>query len=255
MLLVVNIGNSNIRFGVWEQRWITGWTLNTLPYRSPYEYAVLAGSMLAHNDLKKSDIQHMAIASVVPQLTTAVQTGLHHLLKTQPLLISSTSKSSLTALGRPIRQTMGADLLANAEAAFQRYKKDAIIVDFGTALTYTVVDEMGDIKGVAISPGVKGALKSLVEGTSQLPSVAIAVPPEVISTDTTTCIQSGIVYGFLSMVEGMIERIDRERDRSHTVIITGGMSHVFRKLSDRFHHTDKLHTLRGIRLLWALNKK
>ena len=254
MLLAVNIGNSNIRFGVWKAGWETDWTLRTLPYRSAYEYAVLMGHMLAHNGLKRAQIEHIAIASVVPQLTTTLQTGLYHLFQTQPLVISTRSKTSLTALGNPVREALGADLLANAEAAFQLYKRDAIIVDFGTALTHTVVDKRGDIKGVVIAPGVEAALQSLVESTAQLPHVDIAVPSQVIGTDTTSCIQSGIAYGFLSMVEGLIDRINAERQRRHMVILTGGMSHVFRDLSDRFDRVDKLHTLEGIRLIWALNR-
>ena len=253
MLLAVNIGNSNIRFGVWKGKWITGWTLNTLPYRSAYEYAILVGNMLTHNGLKGEDLKAVAIASVVPQLTATLQTGLRHLLNTQPLLVSSTSKTSLTSMGRGVREEMGSDLLANAEAAYQLYEGDAIVVDFGTALTYTVVDKTGDIKGVAIAPGVKTALQSLVERTAQLPSVEIAAPAAIIGMHTKACIQSGVVYGFLSMVEGMIERINAERGQRHTVISTGGLSHIFRDLSDQFDYTDKLHTLEGIRLLWKLN--
>ena len=254
MLLAVNIGNSNIRFGVWKDKWIAGWTLHTLPYRSAYEYAISVDNMLAYNDLKSAHIGDVAIASVVPQITATVQTGLRHLFQKQPLVISTRSKTSLTALGNPVRKELGADLLANAEAAFRLYKKDVIVVDFGTALTHTVVDKTGDIKGVIIAPGVKAALQSLVENTAQLPHIEIEAPPEVIGTHTTACIQSGIVYGFLSMAEGLIDRIDQERGQTHMVLLTGGMSHIFRNLSDKFDRVDKLHTLEGIRLIWALNK-
>src|SRR5690606_3761557 len=144
---------------------------------------------------------------------------------------------------------------ANSVAAHEQYEGKKIIIDFGTALTFTGIDENGKTMGVAIAPGIKTALKSLVDETAQLPEIEIKPPEKILGFDTVSCMQSGMIYGFLGMVEGMIDRINQEVNEDCLVIATGGMSYTYAPLSEKINIQDTLHTVKGLAVLYELNKK
>lgn len=252
MLLAVNIGNSNIRFGVFlPDGEITSWTINTKPYRTEDEcYAKFKGMYQAFG-LKKSDITEIVIGSVVPPLTHPVANSLKRIHKTEPMLANRHTPSNV----QHSSNTMGTDIYANTVAAQSFYKGNKIVIDFGTAMTFSAIDNSGKIIGVAIAPGVETALKSLVEQTAQLPEIDLVPPKSVLGLDTETCMQSGMIYGFLGMIEGMIDRIKNEINEECTVIATGGLSFVYAPLSPKIDHQDVLHTLKGVAELYRLNKK
>ena len=150
---------------------------------------------------------------------------------------------------------MGTDLYANAVAAhYKGIPGKKIVIDFGTALTFLGLDETGKVTGVVIAPGIITALNSLVGNTAQLPTIELKAPENVLGRDTESCMQSGIVYGFLSMVEGMIDRINKEVGEECLVISTGGVGGIYKPLTDKINIDDRLHTIKGLRILYELNK-
>lgn len=251
MLLAVNIGNSNIRFAVFKSEdEIISWTINSKPYRTEDECFAKFSRMYEPFGLKNEEISGIVIGSVVPALTEAVSNSLNKIHKIKPVIVDRNSKSNIQHTSKQ----MGTDLFANAVAAHELYQGKKIVVDFGTALTFTGIDENGKTMGVAIAPGIKTALKSLVGETAQLPEIEIKEPESVLGFDTVSCMQSGMLYGFLSMVEGMIDRINQETKEECHVIATGGMSFTYAPLSKKIHVQDALHTIKGLTVLYDLNK-
>lgn len=246
MLLAVNIGNSNIRFGVFHsEKDIVSWTVNTKPYRTEDECFAKFSGMYEAFGLKKEDITEIVIGSVVPPMTAAVVNSLKRIHKIEPKVVDRNTPSGV----KHYSKQMGTDLYANAVAAHELYEGKKIIIDFGTALTFTGIDENGETLGVVIAPGIKTALKSLIEETAQLPEIELKAPEKVLGQDTVSCMQSGMVYGFTSFVEGMIDRINKEVNDDCFVVATGGMSFVYAPLTDKIHIQDALHTIRGLRFL------
>lgn len=252
MILAVNIGNSNMRFGVLNSGdEIITWTINTKPYRTEDEcYAKFKGMYQAFG-VKKTDIEGIVIASVVPPMTVPVKNSLKRIFKLESVLVSRNTPGNV----HHNSQQMGTDIYANAVAAQALYKGKKIVIDFGTALTFTAIKEDGEIPGVVIAPGVETALKSLVDQTAQLPEIDLVPPDSLLGLDTETCMKSGMIYGFLGMIEGMIDRIKKELGNDCFVIATGGLSSVYAPLTNKIDKQDILHTLRGIVELYKLNKK
>lgn len=251
MLLAVNIGNSNIRFGVFRSSEdIISWTINTKPYRTEDECFAKFSGMYESFGLNKEDISGIVIGSVVPPLTNAVANSLNKIHNLKPVIVDRNSKSKIQHTSKQ----MGTDLFANAVAAHALYEGKKIVIDFGTALTFTGIDESGRTMGVSIAPGIKTALKSLIGETAQLPEIEIKAPEKVLGFDTVSCMQSGMVYGFLSMAEGMIDRINREVGDDCLVIATGGMSFTYAPLSKKIHIQDAFHTIKGLAILYEFNK-
>lgn len=252
MLLAVNIGNSNMRFAVFRPDGeIISWTLLSKPYRTEDECFAAFSTMYAPFGFKKEDITGIVIGSVVPTLTPPVFHSLRKIHQIEPLIVDRDSGSRI----RHTSSQMGTDLFANAVAAHELYEGKKIIIDFGTALTFTGIDENGKTMGVAIAPGIKTALKSLVDETAQLPEIEIKPPEKILGFDTVSCMQSGMIYGFLGMVEGMIDRINQEVNEDCLVIATGGMSYTYAPLSEKINIQDTLHTVKGLAVLYELNKK
>ena len=254
MLLAVNIGNSSLRFGVFKGRECRArWLIQTKPHKSSDEYIVVIHSLLREQKLKTSDIDSIIAASVVPALTGELGNALERLFGHVPVFINHRMNSGLTF---PIQNPneLGADLLANGAAAYNLYKRDAVVIDFGTALSFTIVRAEGHLAGVVIAPGVISALGSLVGDTAQLPDIELKVPERVVGVETIGCIQSGIVHGYTGLIEHMVRKIDEEQGSESIVIATGGTAHVFEKISSRIDVYDDLHTLKGLQIMYELNK-
>ncbi len=255
MLLAVNVGNSNIRFGVFKGRDCSArWMIQSKPHKSADEYIVIIHSMLKENNIKIHQIDRIITASVVPALTGVFREAFKKMFGLEPVFINYKMNSGLSF---PIESPaeLGADLLANAAAAFNLHKKDAIVVDFGTALSFTVVRKNGFLTGIVIAPGVISALGSLVEDTAQLPEIELEKPERVIGIETIGCIQSGLIYGYTGLIENIIKKIDEEQGTESLVIATGGTAHVFEKISERIDIYDDLHTLKGLQVMDEMNRK
>lgn len=246
--LVVNIGNTNIRFGVFEnEECQTSWVINTKPYRTRDEFYSQFKLFYQSYEVKSNDFERIIIGSVVPQLTTIVSSALHKIHSLEPILVNRATPSGVVHSS----QQMGTDIYANLVAAHHLYDKGRkkIIIDFGTALTASCINEDGSVQGVIIAPGIITSLNALVGQTAQLPEIELVPPKNVLGNDTVSCMVRGMVYGYLGMVEGFIDRINAEVNSDCLVIATGGVSHIYKPLTDKIHIGDKLHTLKGLYLL------
>lgn len=250
MRLAVNIGNSNIRFAVAQGTEVKfSWTISTKPYKTAGEFFMLFQNFMQQYPDYVSDIQSVVIGSVVPKQTPIVRKFLQNGLKINPIIVNRYTQSQVTHSSNQ----MGTDLYANAVAAYYLYPKGKkIIVDFGTALTVTAVDQNGVVLGVIIAPGVMTSLNALVGNTAQLPDIELTNPKSTLGKDTETCMQSGIIYGYSAMVEGLINRIKNELNADFFVISTGGLGHIYKEFVPNIDVDDKLHTIKGLCLLCDL---
>lgn len=245
--IVINIGNTNIRFGhfINDECNLT-WIINTKPYGTRDElYAQFTMFYNTYNiDIEKVD--KIIIGSVVPQLTHLISSALYKIHGIDAIIVDRKSPSPVHHKSNQ----MGTDIYANLVAAHFLYPgKKKIILDFGTALTTSCIDENGEVLGVIIAPGIITSLNSLVKQTAQLPEIELTKPKTVLGNDTVSCMTSGMVYGFLGMVEGFVDRINEEVNDECFVIATGGVSHVYDPLTSKINITDKLHTLKGLYFL------
>lgn len=245
--IVINIGNSNIRFGLFnEDNCDISWVINTKPYRTADELYVQMLMLYQTYKIEPAEISKVIIGSVVPQLTKVMSAAIKKIHNIHPVIVDRNTPSEVQAKSKQ----MGTDIYANLVAAHNMYpNRKKIVLDFGTALTASCVAESGETLGVIIAPGIVTALNSLISQTAQLPEIELVKPKTVLGLDTVTCMQSGMVYGFLGMVEGFIDRINDEVNDDCFVVATGGVSHVYKPLTDKIHVMDRLHTLKGLYFL------
>lgn len=245
--IVINIGNTNIRFGLFNnENCDVSWVINTKPYRTSDEFFVQFLTLYQFYKIEVSAIDKIIIGSVVPQLTHDISRAIEKIHGKKPILVDRNAPSEI----QPKSKQMGTDIYANLVAAHHLYPgKKKIILDFGTALTASCIDEKGETLGVIIAPGIITALNSLVHDTAQLPEIELIKPKSVLGLDTVSCMQSGMVYGYLGMVEGFIDRINDEVKDDCFVIATGGVSHVYKPLTNKIHVGNRLHTLKGLYFL------
>lgn len=253
MLLAVDIGNTNVVFGVHDGKgWMHHWRVRTVRDKMADEYGVLLRALLREADLSMQDFDRIAIASVVPPLTGRVEEMIADQSSVIPLVINHGVETGLDfAVDNPAE--VGADLIANAVAAYHRAKGACVIVDFGTATTFTAVSETATFLGVAIAPGVNLAASALAGGTAQLPQIRLTVPERAIGTNTVHAIQSGVLLGYVGLVSSMIDRLQAEIGTPSQVLATGGLSSVIAPMTERFSQIDPWLTLDGVRLIGERN--
>jgi type III pantothenate kinase len=249
MLLAIDIGNSDAVFGIHNgEKWIHQFRIESGYSKLSSDYDARIRMMFLENNLKISDIHQAIISSVVPLLTQPIIEMVVNLFGIEPIIVGPSlyPKLPLTIL-RP--QEIGTDLVCNALYGFSKYKNDVIIVDFGTALTFTTVSKTGEILGVSIAPGLQTAVKSLFSNTAQLPEVPLEVPDSVIGKNTVHAIQAGVLWGYIGMVEKMLEKIEAEMGTKCKVIATGGLSSKLTQLHNLFDEIDVNITLNGMKLM------
>ena len=251
MLLAVDIGNSNIVFALYNGiGWESQWRVETVTGRSEAEYEGEFAAHLLEHQQHRGLISAVVVSSVVPQLTDTLSGMLEKFTGRTPLVIGPEHYSGIK-LGIKNPGEIGTDLVANAIAAHHRYEKEGVIVvDFGTALTFTIVSSEGEIVGVNILPGIKTSMKALAMDAAQLEEIELSLPASVIGKDTTHAIRAGILWGYVGLVESMISRIDQELNTKNKVIATGGLSIVFAPLKDLFDLVDPNLTLDGLRIIF-----
>ena len=243
--IVINIGNTNIRFGLFDDdNCDISWIINTKPYRTSDEMQAQFMLMYQNHKIEAMEIDKVIVGSVVPQLTYDITRALKKIHGINPIVVNRETPSEV----QPKSKQMGTDIYANLVAAHHLYPADKkkLIFDFGTALTASCIDEKGETLGVIIAPGIITALNSLIHDTAQLPEIELIKPQKVLGLDTVSCMQSGMVYGYLGMVEGFVDRINAEVESDCFVIATGGVSHVYKPLTEKIHVADRLHTLKGL---------
>lgn len=245
--IVINVGNTNVRFGLFEDdQCTTSWIINTKPYRTRDEFFVQFKILYQTYNVDVTKVDKIIIGSVVPQLTHDISSALYKIHGLEAVIVDRKTHSPVHHKSNQ----MGTDIYANLVAAHFLYPdKKKIILDFGTALTASCIDKDGEVLGVIIAPGIITSLNSLVKQTAQLPEIELTKPKSVLGHDTVSCMTSGMVYGFLGMVEGFIDRINEEVKDNCFVIATGGVSHVYQPLTNKIDVADKLHTLKGLYFL------
>lgn len=246
MLLAIEQGNTNSLFAVHDgARWVAQWRASTEPNRTADEYAVWLAQLLAMAGLDLARINACIISSVVPQSIFNLRNLSRRYLDTEPLVIGEN-----TELGIPVRTTkpseVGSDRVVNAIGAHVAYPGALIVVDSGTATTIDVVASDGGFEGGAIAPGIHLSVEALHAAAAKLPRVALRKPTAVIGKDTVSAMQSGVIWGYVSLIEGMIARIKAEWGEPMTVVATGGVASLFYDATASIDHFDPDLTIRGL---------
>jgi type III pantothenate kinase len=256
MLLAVDAGNTNIVFALYEGETMRAqWRAVTQVSRTADEYAVWLSQLLALEGLSFADLDGAIIATVVPAALFDLRDLCRKYLKTEPMRVGDPALDlgPKPRVDRP--ETVGADRLCNTVAAHERYKSAAIVVDFGTATNFDIVSEDGAFDGSVIAPGANLSIEALHQAAALLPRVAIQRAQKVIGRDTVTSMQSGVYWGYVGLITGLINGIKKEYGKPMTVVATGGLSHLFRPDIPAIDHIDPDLTMRGLMLIHARNSQ
>jgi type III pantothenate kinase len=252
MLLAIDVGNTNIVIGVFRGTTLVHtWRLTTIRERTADELGILISSLCERNEVRKVDISGIIVASVVPPLTATLMAMVSEYFGRVPLLFEPAANGGMPILiDNP--GEVGADRVANGIAAFAKYGKGLplIIVDFGTATTFDAVSAKGEYLGGIICPGPTVSAEALFQRAAKLPRIDVRKPPRVIGTNTIAAMQSGLFWGYVDMVEGLLRRMKAELGGAATVLATGGLAAVVAPESPLIEHVDHDLTLDGLRLVW-----
>jgi|SRR5579871_1646209 len=254
MLLAIDAGNTNIVFAVHDGTEIRAeWRAVTETTRTADEWAVMLGPLLQLNGLSFADIDGAIIATVVPAALFDLRLLCRRYVKCEPLVVGDLDLDLGIRIQTDHPEAVGADRLVNTVAAHARYKGALIVVDFGTATTFDVVAENGDYEGGVIAPGANLSAQALHQAAAMLPRVAISRTQSVIGKDTVPAMQSGLYWGYIGLVEGIVARIREEYGRPMTVIGTGGLANLFFRQTPVIEHLDPDLTIRGLVLIYKRN--
>ncbi|MBL8165626.1 MAG: type III pantothenate kinase [Anaerolineae bacterium] len=254
-LLAIDVGNTNIHFGLWNgSSWQLSWRARTIVDKMPDEYAVLLRNFLSSAGLTYEAVSGVIIGSVVPPLTLAMVEMALRYIKTEPLVVTHQINTGVKIdIEQP--QQAGADRIINAAAVVALYGGPAIVIDFGTATTFDIVSRDGAYRGGAISPGIAVAHDALVSRAARLHKVDLVPPPSAIGSNTIHAMQSGIFWGYVSLVEGLVVRLKAAMNEPDAkVIATGGLSALFQQHTTVIDTIAPELTLDGLRIIYGLNR-
>jgi type III pantothenate kinase len=253
VLLVIDVGNTNIVLGIYEQdRLVKDWRISTDTARTIDEYAILIQELFRFSGIGFTDIKDIILSSVVPVMTGTLERLSRDFFHLKPYVIGPGIKT-----GMPITydnpKEVGADRIVNAVAGFEKYKTSLIIVDFGTATTFDFVNKKGQYCGGAIAPGLMISAEALFQKASKLPRVEIAKPPAIIAKNTVCSMQAGIFYGYIGLVDEIVGRMKTESRENPKVIATGGLARLIAPESKTIDMVEEYLTLEGLRILYHRN--
>ena len=255
MLLVIDVGNTNIVLGVFkEKELLYDWRISTEKDRTSDEYGLLFEQIFKFNNIDIEELEDVIISSVVPPLMHTLPAMSLKYFNIEPIVVGPGVKTGMN-IKYDNPKEVGADRIVNAIAAYEKYGGPLIIIDFGTAITFCAISKEGDYLGGAITPGIKISTEALFMRTAKLPKIEIVKPDKVIGTNTTNSIRSGVVYGYIGMVDYIIEKMIEEMGEDKVnVIATGGFSNLIASESKYIKTIDKLLTLEGLRIIFERNK-
>lgn len=254
MLLTIDIGNTNIKIGVYQGERLTAhWRVTTERHRLADEYLVLLHNLFDLGGIDPRDIDGCAISCVVPPLTGEFRTLCHKYFRVEPLMVNSHTPTGLQyKVDSPAE--LGADRIANSLAAFRRYGGPVIVLAFGTATTFDVITAAGEYIGGAIAPGIGISADALFRLAAKLYQVELVRPPKVIGTNTIHHMQSGVILGYAGLVEGLVRRMQAELGASCPVIATGGLAELIAAETEAITTVEPYLTLEGLRLIYEMNR-
>lgn len=257
MLLVIDVGNSNIVFGLYEDEdLIYNWRISTDKEKTSDEYGLTFKQIFSYYDIDSKKVDDIIISSVVPNLMHTLPNMSRKYFNIEPVVIGPGVKTGMNILYDNPRE-VGADRIVNGVAAYEKYGGPLIVVDIGTAITFDVISKDGDYLGGVIAPGIRISADALFMRTAKLPKVEILKPDRVIGKNTVSSIQSGMVYGYIGMIDYIIEKIVEESKMSIediNIIGTGGFSQLITNESRYINKMDSLLTLEGLRIIYDRNK-
>ena len=255
MLLTIDIGNTNITFGLYDRKDVLQhhWRIKTDYGRMADEYGIIILGLMRHEGVDFEQIRGVALASVVPPLTQVWVKMVERFIKQTPLVVETGVKTGVKIKYDSPRD-VGADRIVDAVAVFKLYGGPACIVDFGTATTFDAISANGEYLGGAIAPGIGIAAEALASRTAKLPKVDLVRPPYAVGSNTVHAIQSGLIYGYVGLVEGMVARFKAELGDDMRVIGTGGLAETIAKETDVIQVINPWLTLEGLRMVWEMNQ-
>lgn len=251
MLFVLDLGNTNMVLGVFEQSELKyEWRIKTDRHKTEDEFGILIHSLFDYKGIAFSDIQGVVISSVVPPIMFALERMSRNYFQIEPIVVGGKDMSGFLKMSYPNPKEVGADRIVNAISAIEKYGAPLVIIDFGTATTFCYIDEDSAYYGGIIIPGINISLEALYSRASKLPKIEITAPERIIGTSTVEAMQSGVFYGYVSQVDGMIHRIKEEMGTNPKVIATGGLAPLIVKESREIDEVDVHLTLKGLNIIF-----
>ncbi len=250
MLLVIDVGNTNTVMGIYrDKHLVVDWRIRTERNTTEDEFNVIASSLFASSNVETNRIKSTVISCVVPPMVSILDSFCRKYLGHSPLWVDAKSYRGMPLLVNNPNE-VGADRIVNSVGAFHRYRQSLVVIDFGTATTFDAISPKGEYLGGAISPGISISAEALFAHASKLPRVELSsAPDQVVGKDTISSIQSGIIFGYAAMVDGMVQRMNREMGTDPKVIATGGLAPLMRNVSSTIEAVEPNLTLEGLRII------
>ena len=255
MLLAIDVGNTNIKYGIFnDNKLVASFRASSRISRTADEYGSVLVNLMNDKGIKKADIDGVIISSVIPSLNYTICHMCEYFFGVSPLMIGPGVKTGLNVKADNPKE-VGADIIVNSVSAFTKYGGPIIVIDFGTATTFDIISEKCELLGVVIAPGIKTSLEGLVSNTAQLPMIELDAPKSVIGKNTKTCMQAGVVFGFAGLVDSILKRIKTELGSNDIMVVaTGGLGEIIAKEVKSINKVDRMLTLDGLRTIYNLNK-